>query len=480
MSLGEPIPGRNDPCHCGSGKKYKKCCLAKDEEARQTAKAELATSAGFESTKEDKTSRKETDPHIEAFNARLSDFEAADYEGKFDIFIRTLDDPKLMDGEMAFEMLHDLFRYTIEHGERNRFDTLVRSLRERLPETYAAEACFFLSWLISNALVEGRSSDAASLFLELASLAGKDIDIFNRAEEMMAYHGQIAVLVDSMRLAWPEVKSSGDVVPWGIDEFCNRAISYELLHFADHTPDPTVQSGRLLERLEFYSEIDPKQVFAYLAHLTNNCVKPWTMDDFVLSTPRRSRDEEDEEDEMEAITTNGDQPNSELNLYHLTIEFLGYLRRVEGVPYTKGELGRRELHRFILDRHDGKLEYRESMLQSAQRDIDRRKGRRLPPKRKYRRYQNMLVPDRDRLDHFLAGLLDMMNQLYHRASALFEIIPAWLRFIEMHGPIDAEARMQTLGDLIPLAERLGRIFSQYTDDPGPYQAIDGWSKTAEL
>lgn len=24
-------PGRNDPCHCGSGKKYKKCCAAKDE-----------------------------------------------------------------------------------------------------------------------------------------------------------------------------------------------------------------------------------------------------------------------------------------------------------------------------------------------------------------------------------------------------------------------------------------------------------------
>ncbi len=24
--------GRNDPCPCGSGKKYKKCCLAKDEE----------------------------------------------------------------------------------------------------------------------------------------------------------------------------------------------------------------------------------------------------------------------------------------------------------------------------------------------------------------------------------------------------------------------------------------------------------------
>jgi hypothetical protein len=26
--------GRNDPCPCGSGKKFKKCCEAKDEKAR--------------------------------------------------------------------------------------------------------------------------------------------------------------------------------------------------------------------------------------------------------------------------------------------------------------------------------------------------------------------------------------------------------------------------------------------------------------
>jgi hypothetical protein len=162
------------------------------------------------------------------------------------------------------------------------------------------------------------------------------------------------------------------------------------------------------------------------------------------------------------------------------VTLFGDVRRVEGVPYAKGELGRRELHRFILDRRDGRLEYRESMLQSAQRDIDRRKGRRLPPKRKYRGYENMLVPYRERLDRFFAGLLDMMNQLHHRASVLFEIIPAWLRFIEMHGLIDAEVRMQTLGDLVPLLKSLRRIFSQYNDDPGPCQALEGWRKTAEI
>jgi hypothetical protein len=31
--------GRNDPCHCGSRKKYKQCCLAKDEAAEREARA---------------------------------------------------------------------------------------------------------------------------------------------------------------------------------------------------------------------------------------------------------------------------------------------------------------------------------------------------------------------------------------------------------------------------------------------------------
>jgi hypothetical protein len=29
--------GRNDPCHCGSGKKYKRCCLEKDEAVASAA-----------------------------------------------------------------------------------------------------------------------------------------------------------------------------------------------------------------------------------------------------------------------------------------------------------------------------------------------------------------------------------------------------------------------------------------------------------
>ena len=37
--------GRNEPCHCGSGKKYKQCCLAKDEAAERAARAKAAEKA---------------------------------------------------------------------------------------------------------------------------------------------------------------------------------------------------------------------------------------------------------------------------------------------------------------------------------------------------------------------------------------------------------------------------------------------------
>ncbi len=34
-------PGRNDPCPCGSGNKYKKCCLAKEEAVEREQLAEV-------------------------------------------------------------------------------------------------------------------------------------------------------------------------------------------------------------------------------------------------------------------------------------------------------------------------------------------------------------------------------------------------------------------------------------------------------
>jgi hypothetical protein len=53
--------GRNDPCHCGSGKKYKKCHLEKDETAdrkqREKAALNAAKVASERAEKESKESK---------------------------------------------------------------------------------------------------------------------------------------------------------------------------------------------------------------------------------------------------------------------------------------------------------------------------------------------------------------------------------------------------------------------------------------
>ena len=45
--------GRNDPCHCGSGEKYKKCHLPKDNADRSAELAALAATAAAAQAKVD-------------------------------------------------------------------------------------------------------------------------------------------------------------------------------------------------------------------------------------------------------------------------------------------------------------------------------------------------------------------------------------------------------------------------------------------
>ena len=45
--------GRNDPCHCGSGKKYKRCCLEEDQEGERFVREATAAALAAEQAEED-------------------------------------------------------------------------------------------------------------------------------------------------------------------------------------------------------------------------------------------------------------------------------------------------------------------------------------------------------------------------------------------------------------------------------------------
>ncbi len=62
VETGTKRPGRNETCHCGSGKKYKHCCLAKDEEAERAARALQANAVEPATPPADEPSPRPTPP----------------------------------------------------------------------------------------------------------------------------------------------------------------------------------------------------------------------------------------------------------------------------------------------------------------------------------------------------------------------------------------------------------------------------------
>ena len=200
-----------------------------------------------------------------------------------------------------------------------------------------------------------------------------------------------------------------------------------------------------------------------IGDLAGQASPAWTLNDFTLKPVRKKlRDDwDDEGNESEEAPDPGAR-----NLYRLIAQFVGYLRREEGVPYPKGELIRNELYRYFIRRHAGELAPRLSMLEQAMHP-----KKKLPPPPKP---GHPLCPERVTFEIHLAELIGFMNGLYHTAAALFEIVPAWLRFLESRGLIDADRQAKTVEELRPLHADLLRLMESYRDDPTLLRDLLTW------
>ena len=465
--------GRNDSCPCGSGRKYKKCCLLKDDEAnRSHAVLQARTEPALETSNRRDRPEQPADPRMDALNVRYEEFMAADYENRIALFERTLNEPLLMDGEMAFTMLNELFYEAVERDERDRYDAWVEHLRDTVPDVYEEEAAFLLENRITNAIAMRRHERIHAHTLELAALAEKKFDAWHRAESQLAYHGDLHTLIAAMRLVWLNVRNSDDILPWARLALANRATQYVILNSIEHTPALAGDDPALVERIRCFwvADIDRERTAEIVAWQAGRLERRWIEGDFKRQ-PRKRRSrrtwDEVEDDDGDGPEPGGEPDTSAQNLLNLTLQFVGYAHRVEGKPYSRAELARAEIYTFIGERQAGKLEYRESMLDTA----FRASGRMPSPVKKFKPYGHLLCPDYERLDRYMAGLLDRFNVRLYPAVALLESVPTWMRFLQSQGLIDADACRRTLHEIRPLAASVLRILKEMRSDPALYEAI---------
>jgi hypothetical protein len=468
--------GRNDPCPCGSGKKFKKCCLGN---AVQTTSAPHPIHAAARAASQQTSTRTKPAPTEKLapappprsplqlkWDAIWNEFKSQQGEAREAVFLRTLDDNELMNDEAAFAMLDGLHEDAVARGERARFGRMVETLTERRPELYEQDAPYYLSWQLLDALADGRP-DVLSLTRALAGKAGRDIDTVNRGLAALAYHGQLAPLVEAMRIGWPLVRESANVMGWAIGEFAEAGAAYEMYAYLESAPFPDPSSGALLERIRYFIE-DPRLEYVneFIGDVSAKTDRAWTVADFDFSPPknRRRQDEWDDDDDVDA-----DEPPVDpgaRNLFRLITQFFGYLRRVEQVPYPRGQLIRHALHGYFVERHRGDLNPRLSMLEQAMHP-----KKKLPPPPKP---LHPLCPERVTLDVCIGQMCGFMSAQHHKAAALFGVVPAWLRFLQSKNLIDDVQRARTLEELRPLHADLLKLMEDYTEDPTLCRSLKGW------
>lgn len=96
--------GRNQPCPCGSGKKYKTCCLRKDEDAKRQAERAAQPPAGRSS------GRPGEDDDLELLDSRSNRVIDLIDEGRLDDAEAAAQEllslyPDLMDGHLRLAMV---------------------------------------------------------------------------------------------------------------------------------------------------------------------------------------------------------------------------------------------------------------------------------------------------------------------------------------------------------------------------------------
>lgn len=427
-----------------------------DELGEEIEGAKDEQEEGFDDT-DDENEDDDEGEHSEA-DARWEEFTEADFDGQVALFYKTLDEPEVMDSENAFEMLQKIFLGSIKRTQRQTFDACAKALRLRLPDVYKENALPFLGWLIENRVAEQKFEEARPLALEVASFAGKDIDQVNGVLDQLAYHGQLSILVEMMRIGWPLVREGDGVVPWGVDRFAGTGADYEVFEYLEQTSAPDPRDPELHKRLKFYwPELDPKRVETGVLAYSGQLNREWTLEDFGMSQGRTTLPAKKKKDAWKRLDD---------NIALLGQQFVGYARREEGVSYPKAEIARLNIVQYIYQRNDLELVNRGSMLDRALNPGLRDRKQPLP--------EHVLCPDSQTMDVFLGGMKIFFFPLWYKISATFELVPAWLRFLLELKLIGEPQHVKALKDLESIHRALLEGLEDYEVDPWLCEGMKRW------
>ena len=391
-------PGRNDPCWCGSGKKYKQCHLKQDQEEERAAIRAVPPPPTAPRPVFSPPPVPELSPEEVEAAAVFERFEEADLKGKVAIFVERVDQQRLT-GEGAFEMLQSIREESNAAEDPqacDQFRRLVQRLQVSQPEVYEEEAASLLESLIQDAVADQDWARIPEWLKGLAANVETNAGEFIGVVQMLVYHDQRQALSAVLRETWPLIFASNALTSWAVEVLGVTLLNLNLFSYLETTAQPDAHDPALTGGFPPGVSVVGEVLSPVLARFSAPEPGPWQPADF--------------DDALDAEIW-------ETNVGLLLWDFVADRRRAAGVPYTRSNLAR------------------DLLLETLHEQI----GRPAPPKSKKRAAVAprplSLIPDRKLLDAKLGAQFDPIGVSEpYTVVALIELLPAYLHFLVLARP----------------------------------------------
>lgn len=293
--------GRNDPCPCGSGKKYKKCCLEKDRAATpaavlpplpllapspETGGAERRDALAAE-RKAQENARRAHEAEQRAYEAERQAFKAAGFDVQIAAFERELqrgDAP--VDGESLYEMFEALQQTPKTPEQREALHRAIEQFEAKAPDVFAPDAGYYLSWQLGNALTSGDAERVKALSVKMGLVGEQFWMMFLLVCERLRWHERLDALLAARRAAWPAARQSTDIFGWALDDFAEQAIGDIAIDWLQRHPSAREIDDALRADVAFFRPVKDASLSLFVAHVGGWTATPWELAQFdFLSKP---------------------------------------------------------------------------------------------------------------------------------------------------------------------------------------------------
>jgi hypothetical protein len=332
---------RNEPCYCGSGKKYKKCCLPKDEAEAASHLAEAKRQAEAKAAEASETRRRnlESDseygdgpkpsisklPLLPPDDQKIVDAWWAEVspvymkrggldrpEWLLERTVAFLDEhPRLFPHlDLQMEFLLEVGPALDRVGLMDSHHALLRRLRDEQPEAYEDNFGYWDLDLLVDALQTGNRQDIPACLKLFRENPIQFVDEFAKVVNLLAWQGCESELRDLLEPTANAIYESDEVVDGGFGmHWLTILAMLPILELGD-------TSAASLEKL-----YDRVMAVGFIDDNLEN--REWLLDGALMALPT----------ELEAAL-NLNQPPSEKFIPAVGWSFTGWLRRNKGLPWT--------------------------------------------------------------------------------------------------------------------------------------------------